>query len=111
MEILIGRQPKPLTEFAKVSDGNHASISDHFSDSGIPYYRGGDIYNFYIEQTANPLRVPEAIYNLPNIKRSHLQKGDVLLSIVGAIIGNLSLVQTNTKGILFKKHGRGVAEK
>ncbi|AWW00737.1 DNA methylase [Arcticibacterium luteifluviistationis] len=31
------------------------------------------------------------------MKRSHLSKGDVLISIVGAIIGNLSLVKTDSK--------------
>lgn len=87
---------KPLTEFVQVSDGNHASISDYFCEDGIPYYRGGDIYNFFIEQ-ANSLKIPENIYNWANMKRSHLKKGDVLMSIVGAIIGNLSLVNTDDK--------------
>lgn len=89
--------PKALTEFVKVSDGNHMSISEYFSDEGIPYYRGGDIYNFFIEQTSQPLRIPVAVSDWPHMKRSHLQKGDVLLSIVGAIIGNLALVKTNQK--------------
>jgi restriction endonuclease S subunit len=89
--------PKPVTDFFRVSDGNHMTISDQFSQDGIPYYRGGDIYNFFIENTAQPLTIPESIYNWPNLKRSHLQKGDVLVSIVGAIIGNLSLVTTNQK--------------
>ncbi len=91
------KSPKALTEFVKVSDGNHVSISEHFSEDGIPYYRGGDIYNFFIEQTSQPLRIPEAVSDWPHMKRSHLQKGDVLLSIVGAIIGNLSLVKTDQK--------------
>ncbi len=91
------KSPKALTEFVKVSDGNHMSISESFSDEGIPYYRGGDIYNFFIEQTSEPLRIPETVFISPNMKRSHLQKGDVLVSIVGAIIGNLSLVRTNQK--------------
>ena len=91
------KNPKPLTEFVKISDGNHMSISEYFSVDGIPYYRGGDIYNFFIEQTSNPLRIPKDIFDWNNMKRSHLQKGDVLISIVGAIIGNLSLVKTNQK--------------
>lgn len=91
------KSPKPLTEFVKVSDGNHMSISEYFSEEGIPYYRGGDIYNFFIEQTSKPLRIPESVSAWPHMKRSHLQKGDVLLSIVEAIIGNLSLVKTDQK--------------
>jgi len=84
-----------LSNFATISDGNHMSISDNFVDDGVPYYRGGDIYNVFIETTPSPLRIPKPIYDMPTMQRSHLQKGDVLMSIVGAIIGNVSLVTTN----------------
>jgi restriction endonuclease S subunit len=97
LEVINGKAPKSLTEYLNVSDGNHMSISEHFTNDAIPYYRGGDIYNFFIEQTQNPLNIPESVYSWPHMKRSHLQKGDVLISIVGAIIGNLSLVKTNSK--------------
>lgn len=97
LDSIAHKNPSKLTQFVNVSDGNHLSISDHFSDTGVPYYRGGDIYNFYIEQTNNPLRIPENVYEIGNMKRSHLKKGDVLVSIVGAIIGNLSLVKTDEK--------------
>lgn len=97
LEILEKRNSKSLTEFLNVSDGNHMSISEYFTEKQIPYYRGGDIYNFFIEQTNNPLTIPENVYHWPHMKRSHLKKGDVLISIVGAIIGNLSLVKTNQR--------------
>ena len=84
-----------LANFAIISDGNHMSISDNFVDEGVPYYRGGDIYNVFIETTTSPLRIPKPIFDMPTMQRSHLQKGDVLMSIVGAIIGNVSLVTTN----------------
>lgn len=84
-----------LSNYATISDGNHMSISDNFVDEGVPYYRGGDIYNTFIESTPSPLRIPKHIYDMPTMQRSHLQKGDVLMSIVGAIIGNVSLVTTN----------------
>lgn len=84
-----------LSNFATISDGNHMSISDNFADEGVPYYRGGDIYNVFIESTPSPLRIPKHIFDMPTMQRSHLQKGDVLMSIVGAIIGNISLVTTN----------------
>ncbi|WKZ75452.1 MAG: restriction endonuclease subunit S [Vicingaceae bacterium] len=71
------------------------SISENYVDEGIPYYRGSDIYNFFIEHTQHPLKIPKDVFELPTMKRSHLKKGDVLVSIVGAIIGNLSLVKTN----------------
>ncbi|MDP4283655.1 MAG: restriction endonuclease subunit S [Bacteroidota bacterium] len=95
VEILTKHKPFDITKLAKVSDGNHMSIKEFFSSDGVPYYRGGDIYNFFIEQTPNPLKIPKSVYNWKNIQRSHLKKGDVLVSIVGAIIGNLSLVTTN----------------
>lgn len=37
----------PLTTFTDISDGNHMSISQNFVNDGIPYYRGGDIYNSF----------------------------------------------------------------
>lgn len=96
LEILKDLNPKPLTNYVKVSDGNHMSISESYSEDGVPYYRGGDIYNFFIEQNSKHLKIPLQVFNTPNMVRSHLQKGDVLVSIVGAIIGNLSLVKKQT---------------
>jgi len=74
-----------------VSDGNHMSISDSFCDVGIPYYRGQDIYHLFIEN-ASPLMIDRATFDKPQMRRSHLQKGDVLMSIVGAIVGNSAMV-------------------
>lgn len=84
-----------LTTFSNISDGNHMSISQSFVNEGIPYYRGGDIYNAFIEFSSTPLRIPKHIYELSTMHRSHLRKGDILMSIVGAIIGNISVVSTN----------------
>jgi type I restriction enzyme M protein len=78
-----------------VSDGNHMAIADEFSDDGIRYYRGQDISNFFIED-ATPIHITENTYNTPIMIRSHLQKGDVLLSIVGTI-GKTALVYTEKK--------------
>jgi restriction endonuclease S subunit len=82
-----------LTDLVKVSDGNHMSISEKFVGKGVPYYRGQDIHSFFIEG-ANPICIDNIAFNLPVMKRSHLKKGDVLLSIVGTI-GKLGLVTTN----------------
>ena len=86
---------KPLTNLIDVSDGNHMSISDKFIDEGIPYYRGQDIHNFFIED-AIPIYIDEETFNIAYMQRSHLKKGDVLLSIVGTI-GEVSLVSKNDK--------------
>jgi type I restriction enzyme S subunit len=74
-----------------VSDGNHASVSRHFSSDpsiGPRYLRGQDIGGFFLGDT-NPVYVPWSIFN--SLGRSHILPGDVLLSIVGTI-GMLSLV-------------------
>lgn len=83
----------PLTEYVTVSDGNHMSISDNFSESGVPYYRGQDIHDFFIEN-ANPICIPKSIFDLGTMQRSHLKKHDVLMSIVGTI-GEISIVTTD----------------
>lgn len=77
-----------------ISDGNHMSISNEFCAKGIPYYRGQDIYNLFIENS-NPLHITETAYFTNQMKRSHLKKGDVLMSIVGAIIGNSAFVTSD----------------
>ena len=84
-----------LCNIASVSDGNHMSISDSFVENGIPYYRGGDIYNPFIEFTTNSLKIPYDVFAKTTMVRSHLRKGDILMSIVGAIIGNVSIVTTD----------------
>ena len=97
LDVLSAHKLLSIDPCLQVSDGNHMSISDHFTQDGIPYYRGGDIYNFFIEQARTPYCIPEEVYNWSTLKRSHLKKGDILVSIVGAIIGNVALVMTDDK--------------
>ena len=68
-----------LTDYTVISDGNHMSISDYFTEKGIPYYRGGDIYNTFIEQSSNPLYIPRSVFGMKTMERSHLKKGDILM--------------------------------
>lgn len=51
------------------------TVSNYYADTGIPYYRGGDIYNFFIEKAANPLKISQEAFDLENMKRSHIKKG------------------------------------
>lgn len=84
-------EKEPLTKHVNISDGNHFTISDQFINEGVPYYRGQDaVSHFFIEQS-EPVRISLETYNQPHMLRSHLKKGDVLLSIVGTI-GEPSLV-------------------
>ncbi|MDR1709694.1 MAG: hypothetical protein LBS70_08250 [Candidatus Accumulibacter sp.] len=83
-----------ITEVATISDGNHFSISDNFVEEGIPYYRGQDAAgHFFIEQ-ATPNNITVEAFKWPALQRSHLQEGDVLLSIIGTV-GEASLVKTS----------------
>lgn len=93
-EFLAKLDTKPLPQLFRVSDGNHLSVSRHFvQNGGIPYYRGQDINDFFIEN-ASPVRIPESIFSSGLMRRSHFCAGDVLLSIVGTI-GSLALVPPN----------------
>lgn len=92
-DMLQSRSHDLLTTYVNVSDGNHMGISDHFTDEGVPYYRGQDAGAFFIENS-NPICIDEKTFELPVMKRSHLKKGDVILSIVGTI-GSLSLVYSD----------------
>ena len=92
-DMLRSRNHDSLTTFVNVSDGNHMGISDYFIDEGVPYYRGQDAGAFFIENSS-PICIDEKTFELPVMKRSHLKKGDVILSIVGTI-GSLSLVYSD----------------
>lgn len=93
-KILTTRPGLPITEVAAISDGNHFSISEEFADEGVPYYRGQDVVgHFFIEQ-ASPVFITEKAYRVSHMVRSHLKRGDVLLSIVGTV-GETSLVASD----------------
>lgn len=75
----------PLASTVGVSDGNHFSISDEFVDDGVPYFRGQDVTGSFFMEQASPVMIPPHIFAQRHMTRSHLAKGDVLLSIVGTI--------------------------
>lgn len=86
---------QPITKIATISDGNHFTISDEFVEKGVPYYRGQDVVGqAFIEQAA-PVCITEKAFRQPFMIRSHLKRGDVLLSIIGTI-GESSLVSDDT---------------
>lgn len=89
--VLSSWDKRSIADCFHVSDGNHMSITDSFCEVGIPYYRGQDIYHLFIEN-ASPLMIDRTTFDKPQMRRSHLQKGDILMSIVGAIVGNSAMV-------------------
>src|SRR5258708_35512546 len=71
-----------LRTVADVSDGNHLSIAEEFSETGVRYLRGQDLSDFFISD-ADPIYIPERIYK--TLSRSRMLAGDVLVGIVGTI--------------------------
>jgi hypothetical protein len=82
------RRSVELQTVADVSDGNHLSIAEEFSESGVRYLRGQDLSDFFISD-ADLIYIPEKIYR--TLTRSHMLPGDVLVGIVGTI-GRVGLV-------------------
>jgi type I restriction enzyme S subunit len=82
-----------LRTVADVSDGNHLSIAEEFSESGVRYLRGQDLSDFFISD-ADPIYIPERIYK--TLSRSRMLAGDVLVGIVGTI---------GSVGLVTKRHG------
>lgn len=93
-KILAVRQNRHVADLAKISDGNHFSISDQFVEIGVPYYRGQDVTGRFFVDAAAPIHITPEAYAQKHMVRSHLQQGDVLLSIIGTI-GELSLVASD----------------
>lgn len=93
--LLAKTRTEDIATLAMVSDGNHFSIADQFvEEDGVPYYRGQDgVGHPFIEQSA-PRLISRKAFDAPYMARSHLRKGDVLLSIVGTI-GEASLVTSD----------------
>ena len=81
----------PLNKFASISDGNHLGVSEDFCSEGVPYFRGGDIKEFFLSFGKPDYCVPQNVYEKPTMLRSHMKKGDVFVSIVGAIIGQIGM--------------------
>lgn len=85
---MAARKTSRLRDVATISDGNHISIAEEFSDEGVRYLRGQDLSDFFISD-ADPIYIPEKLYNA--LARSHMHMGDVLVGIVGTI-GSVGLI-------------------
>jgi type I restriction enzyme, S subunit len=80
-----------LSNIAHISDGNHLKIADEFDTTdGIRYLRGQDLGSDMMLSDRNVVYIPEALYR--ELKRSHIFKQDILVTIVGANTGLVGLV-------------------
>lgn len=86
--ILLKKQHDNLINLADVSDGNHNTIAEKYNDTGVRYIRGKDVIGRFID-TSEQVLISDDTYN--SIKRAHVRKNDILLSIVGTI-GSVALV-------------------
>ncbi len=93
-EAILKSSSVAISDLVDVSDGNHFSISDDFTDDGIAYYRGQDTTGQFFAEQSSPIGITRTAFENPHMRRSHLKKGDVLLSIVGTV-GSLALVGSN----------------
>ena len=80
-----------LSDIAHITDGNHQKIAENFDDeNGIRYLRGQDLGTDMILNDRNVVHIPESCFN--TLKRSHIFKYDILITIVGANTGLVGLV-------------------
>lgn len=87
---------RPISKIADISDGNHLGVSEEFVTNGVPYYRGGDVHGFFIENSNPACFVDRSVYDAPAMQRAHLKCNDVLITIVGAVVGNVAIVSADT---------------
>ena len=88
-----------LSDIAHVTDGNHVKIAENFDDSeGVRYLRGQDLGSDMMLHDRNIVNIPESCFNA--LKRSHIFKDDVLITIVGANTGLIGLVHEPPKKLV-----------
>ena len=72
-----------LCDISHITDGNHLKIAENFdTKDGIRYLRGQDLSSDMMLHDRNIVHIPESSFSL--LKRSHIFKDDILLTIVGA---------------------------
>ncbi len=88
-----------LSDIAHVTDGNHVKIAENFDDSeGVRYLRGQDLSADMMLHDRNIVHIPESCFNA--LKRSHIFKDDILITIVGANTGLVGLVYAPPKKLV-----------
>jgi len=80
-----------LSNIAYISDGNHLKIAEEFNTTdGVRYLRGQDLGTDMMLSDRNVVNIPEVLFK--ELKRSHIFKLDILVTIVGANTGLVGLV-------------------
>ena len=88
---VISGQYSLLTDIAHITDGNHLKIAEDFDAAeGVRYLRGQDLGTDMMLNDRNIVYIPESVYD--TLKRSHIFKNDLLITIVGANTGLVGFV-------------------
>ena len=89
--VVISGSYDTLSEIAHITDGNHLKIAENFDNAdGVRYLRGQDLSRDMMLHDRNTVYIPEAWFD--SLKRSHIYKNDILITIVGANTGLVGLV-------------------
>jgi hypothetical protein len=96
---VINRKYSSIIDISHVTDGNHLKIAEDFDISnGVRYLRGQDLCSGMMLNDRNIVYIPENYFN--SLKRSHIYKDDILVTIVGANTGLIGLVYEETKKLV-----------
>lgn len=101
------KDTRALETVASVSDGNHISIANSFSSAGVRYLKGAELSDVFIDDS-EPTYIPRSIYD--QITRAHVQRGDVLLSVIGTVgpvafvDGRFDLLSCSCKLAILRPH-------
>ena len=88
-----------LSEIAHITDGNHLKIAENFDTAdGVRYLRGQDLSTDMMLHDRNIVYIPESCFY--SLKRSHIYKDDILITIVGANTGLVGLVYDPPKKLV-----------
>lgn len=89
--VVISGSYSTLSDVAHITDGNHLKIAENFdSVDGIRYLRGQDLSTDMMLNDRNIVHIPKTCFD--SLKRSHIFKNDILITIVGANTGLVGLV-------------------
>jgi hypothetical protein len=90
-KVVVSSSNDTLSEIAHITDGNHLKIAENFDDAeGVRYLRGQDLSKDMMLHDRNIVYIPESCFD--SLKRSHIYKNDILITIVGANTGLVGLV-------------------
>ncbi|MFA4880012.1 MAG: restriction endonuclease subunit S [Candidatus Doudnabacteria bacterium] len=84
-------------EFITGPFGSEFKVENYVTDGKFRYVRGKDVKSFFLMDDDN-VYIPQEDFN--RLKKFYLEKGDILVSVVGTL-GNSAIVDTSTLPAIF----------